>query len=230
MIDNLDRYHEIEISYDSTGGQILHDNIQQRDRHLIAGVNDELELYISTNNGFCLDRDRSYVEKKSSQGPNNKASSAIYYGAYFHNVNPATRILYDAKMTFIMPDDDVVVHLNFRKDEEYSMKTNDMKISNNESRQEIVKRFELPEEIATELDALLTKQSIRERLLLQVLDDPTKFEALENMLVPISARIEAIKAKITSELVPPAYRSQEYIWSYDGIGIDGYMAKIIHAG
>lgn len=76
--------------------------------------------------------------------------------------------------------------------------------------------FDIPEPLARELSDLLTKQTIRERLLNQNLSDPVKFEQIESMLMPITAKIEAIKLKITEEHVPDCYRSSIYSWNYDG--------------
>ena len=73
--------------------------------------------------------------------------------------------------------------------------------------QVIINSFEIPEELAKELSDLLTKQTIRERLLLQLVDNPVKYEQVESMLLPITSKIEAIKFKITNEYVPEEYRS-----------------------
>lgn len=80
----------------------------------------------------------------------------------------------------------------------------------------IVGRFSIPEELAKELSELLTKQTIRERLLIQLIDDPKKYEQAEELIIPITSKIEAIKIKITNEFVPDEYRSSKYVWNYDG--------------
>lgn len=80
----------------------------------------------------------------------------------------------------------------------------------------VVGTFTIPEELAKELSELLTKQTIRERLLIQLIDDPVKYEKAEEVIVPITSKIEAIKVRITNEFVPPNYRSSKYIWNYDG--------------
>lgn len=80
----------------------------------------------------------------------------------------------------------------------------------------IVGSFQIPEELAKELSDLLTKQTIRERLLIQLIDDQVKYEQAEQMLIPITAKIEAIKIKITNEYVPEEFRSPQYMWNYDG--------------
>ena len=80
----------------------------------------------------------------------------------------------------------------------------------------IVGAFTIPEELAKELSDLLTKQTIRERLLVQLIEDPVKYEQAEKMLIPVTAKIEAIKVKITNEYVPEEFRSPKYVWNYDG--------------
>ena len=86
--------------------------------------------------------------------------------------------------------------------------------------------FEIPEELAKELSELLTKQTIRERLLVQLIDEPAKYEQAEAMLVPVTAKIEAIKVKITDEYVPTEYRSAEYMWNYDGFEVAGCCVNV----
>lgn len=80
----------------------------------------------------------------------------------------------------------------------------------------VVGSFAIPEELAKELSELLTKQTIRERLLIQLIDDPVKYEQAEAVIVPITSKIEAIKVRITNEFVPQNYRSSKYVWNYDG--------------
>lgn len=95
--------------------------------------------------------------------------------------------------------------------------------------QQIVDYFEIPEDLAKELSDLLTKQTIREKLLTQLLDQPEKYEKAEEMLIPITRRIEALKIKITKELVPAKYNSAEYMWNYDGWDVDQNKVQIIKA-
>lgn len=94
----------------------------------------------------------------------------------------------------------------------------------------IIDTFEIPDELAKELSDLLTKQTIHERLLLQVMDDPDKYEKTMELIVPITAKIEAIKVKITREFVPEKYNSMEYVWNYDGYLVDGNKVQIIREG
>ena len=76
-------------------------------------------------------------------------------------------------------------------------------------KQVVIGTFQIPEDLAKELSELLIKQTIRERVLVQLVEDPIKYEQTENLLIPITAKIEAIKIKITNEYVPEMYRSSE---------------------
>ena len=81
--------------------------------------------------------------------------------------------------------------------------------------QRIVDSFKIPEELAKELSDLLTKQTVRERLLLQLVDEPAKYEAMEKMILPVISKIEAIKIRITREYVPTQYNDPKYSWNYN---------------
>lgn len=116
----------------------------------------------------------------------------------------------------MMPDHDVSLRVDFIKD--------------NSSSNEIVNYFEIPDELARELSELLTKQTIRERLLAQLLDDPIKYEKAESMLIPVTSKIEAIKVKITKQYVPSKYNSTDYMWNYDGYEVDKNKVQIIKVG
>lgn len=98
---------------------------------------------------------------------------------------------------------------------------------NEQAKQLIVGSFNIPEELAKELSELLTKQSIREKLLLQLIEDPVKYEKAEEMLLPVVSKIEAIKIKITNEYVPAEYRSPNYIWNYDGWEVAGNSINVL---
>lgn len=96
-----------------------------------------------------------------------------------------------------------------------------------EKQQVVVDYFAIPEELAKELSDLLTKQTIREKMLVQVINEPDKYEKAEELLIPITARIEAIKIKITKEFVPAKYNSLRYMWNYDGWAVDKNKVQII---
>lgn len=90
----------------------------------------------------------------------------------------------------------------------------------------IVDTFNIPEQVAKRLSELLVKQSIREKMLDQNIENPDKYEKMENMLVPIVAEIESLKNYITKECVPAEYRSDNFAWNYDGYEIDGCVVSI----
>ena len=96
-----------------------------------------------------------------------------------------------------------------------------------EKQQLVIDFFEIPGDLARELSESLTKQTIRERLLLQLVSEPDKYEAAEKLLIPVTAKIEAIKVKITKEFVPAKYRSNRYMWNYDGYSIDQNKVQVI---
>ena len=100
-------------------------------------------------------------------------------------------------------------------------------LNNKQPEQVIVGSFNIPEELAKELSELLTKQSIREKLLLQLIEDPVKYEKAEEMLLPVVSKIEAIKIKITNEYVPAEYRSPKFIWNYDGWEVAGTSVNVL---
>ena len=95
--------------------------------------------------------------------------------------------------------------------------------------QQIVDYFEIPDDLAQELSDLLTKQTIRERVLVSVVDQPDKYAEAEELLIPITRKIESIKVKITKEYVPSKYNSSRYMWNYDGYDIDGNRVQIVKA-
>lgn len=128
--------------------------------------------------------------------------------------------LYHKRIEFYMPTESIkikLIFINNKLKEKGELK----KMENN-----VITEFEIPETLAKELSELLVKQSIRERLLLQLIDEPVKFEKYEKILIPIVSKIEAIKAKITSEYVPSEYASEEYSWNYNGWEISQNYCQI----
>ena len=93
--------------------------------------------------------------------------------------------------------------------------------------QRVIDQVEIPEDIAKELSDLLVKQVVRERVLLASLSDPVKFEEAEKMLIPITAKIEAIKSQITKEFVPSKYNDARYSWNYEGHMVSGNRVDIL---
>jgi len=79
---------------------------------------------------------------------------------------------------------------------------------------DVIDTFEIPKELADELSALLTKSSIRRSLMLEVINQPTKYEAMEELLLPVETRSMVLKQIITNQFVPEKYRSQAYTWHF----------------
>jgi hypothetical protein len=97
----------------------------------------------------------------------------------------------------------------------------------NEKIQKVVDHFEIPDDLARELSELLTKQTIRERLLLQLVSELEKYEQAEKLLIPVTAKVEAIKLKITKEFIPQKYNSRRYMWNYEGYEVAENKVQII---
>lgn len=113
------------------------------------------------------------------------------------------------------------------KGDMYAMIGNDRDIDLNVTFTAVPSRsIQIPEELAKELSELLIKQSIRENMLERCIDDPDKYDKMEAMLVPINARIGAIQTKITQEFIPDAFKSDDYMWNYNGWEIDGNTIHI----
>lgn len=93
----------------------------------------------------------------------------------------------------------------------------------------VISTFEIPEELAQELSKLLTTQSIRERVLVSLANEPEKYVEFEEQLIPIVQRIEHIKFIITSEYVPAEYSNENYMWNYDGWEINKNIIQVLHA-
>ena len=96
-----------------------------------------------------------------------------------------------------------------------------------EVNQQVIDNFEIPEDLAKELSELLVKQTIRERILLQLVADPDKFEEVEKSLIPITSKVEAIKNRITKEFVPEEYNSTKYMWNYESWEVARNKVQVI---
>ena len=89
-----------------------------------------------------------------------------------------------------------------------------------------VEVFEIPEYLAKELSDLLVRESIRKKLLSEVLNDPVKYEQIEDLLAKATERIDEIKHLITIEYVPDEFHSEKFIWDYKGYSIDKNVVSI----
>lgn len=90
----------------------------------------------------------------------------------------------------------------------------------------IVEVAEIPQSLAERLSKLLVKESIRRQLLNDSLNDPAKYELAEERLIPIVSEINEIKHLITEKYIPDDFKSDRFIWSFDGIEIDNNHVKI----
>lgn len=95
--------------------------------------------------------------------------------------------------------------------------------------QVVVATFEIPEDIAKRLSELMVTQSIREKLLDQNIENPTKYLQMEKLLISITTEIDVLKNSITANYVPEQYRSDAYMWKFDGYEIDGCTVYIFNA-
>lgn len=91
---------------------------------------------------------------------------------------------------------------------------------------ERVTTFEIPEEIAKHLSMLLVKEKVRKELLSNLIGNKNKFEEVEQLLIEVSAEVEKIKHDITTLYVPEKYRSEKFIWDYNGFEIDKNILTI----
>lgn len=91
----------------------------------------------------------------------------------------------------------------------------------------VVDHFTIPDEIAHRLSDLLIKQSIRQNMLMNVINEPAKFEQMEELLMPIQAELNAIKRQITVKYVPEQYNDEKYSWNYDGWEISQNVVQIL---
>lgn len=91
----------------------------------------------------------------------------------------------------------------------------------------IIDEFEIPDELAKELTALLTESSIKKSLLIELIEFPTKYEIIEKAVIILEDKISALKNTITRNYVPEAYRTSEYSWNYDGYPTAGNIVQIL---
>lgn len=124
-----------------------------------------------------------------------------------------------SRIAFTMPNDDVMIKVKLDAEGRTRMEE---KIKNS-----VIEMVPIPEELAKELSELLVKQTIRERVLVQLVGQPEKYEEAEKMLAPVVAKVEAIKVKITREYIPAKFNDPRYVWNFNGYEIDGAAVEII---
>lgn len=127
---------------------------------------------------------------------------------------------------FNIPEINKVYIILEHNDEEKEIGGNHME---NNTTSQVVATFEIPGEIAKRLSELLVIQSIREKMLDQNIENPTKYEQMEKLLIPVTTEIDVLKSRITASYVPEQYRSDAYMWNFDGYEIDGCTVSIMKA-
>lgn len=124
-----------------------------------------------------------------------------------------------SRIAFTMPNDDVMIKVKLNVEGRTKMEE--------KTKNGIIEMVPIPEDMARELSDLLIKQTIRERVLVQLVGQPDKYDEAEKMLMPIVAKIEAIKVKITREHIPAKFNDEKYVWNFNGYEIDGAAVEII---
>ena len=97
--------------------------------------------------------------------------------------------------------------------------------------QQLIGQFDIPEDMAKELSDLLARKTIKEDVMVNLAKNKNfeEFEVVENDLIPVIQKIEAIKNSITANYVPDEYKSEKYVWNYDGYEVDGCTIHIYTA-
>lgn len=134
----------------------------------------------------------------------------------------------EIKLEIIVPDCNILFDVEVEEKEKDEMENKVIETENESIKTDgAIATFKIPEELAKELSELLTKQSIRQNMLKEILiSNPSKYEEVEKLLIPITTRIETIKTKITTEYVPDYYRDDKYMWNYDGYDISGTTVSV----
>jgi hypothetical protein len=93
---------------------------------------------------------------------------------------------------------------------------------------EVLSHFEIPDELAKKLSDLLTTQSVRQSIAVNLIDTD-KYAAAEKNLIEVTEEVDAIKNMITNEYVPEAFRDDAYMWNYNGYAISKNILDILKA-
>lgn len=208
-----------------------------------------------TDLGFVPEGSLVHIDVEMDNQKNTTINVRSTGGEYIHtnftDLPPASRMSGNPRrrkesFSFVMPDDDVNVSIDTitgNSDAQYidpktlfapemfniGRTTTDSAPAVTKSSNGIIDYFTIPDALARELSDLLTKQVIKERLLIQLIDDQDRYDKIEASLVPIVTKVEAIKLKITKEYVPAKYNSTRYKWNYDGYEVDGNRVQVIES-
>lgn len=184
--------------------------------------------------GLSYPRDEvklSFIDKNNLGAPNitvRTDDGPILFNYKYYSCDKIYLEGYDQyDVEFIMPEKPVYIDVIDNKDASVEEEN---KMEPKTTTNSIVDTFTIPEQVAKRLSELLVKQSIREKLLDQNIENAEKYERMESMLIPIVAEINQLKNQITMEYVPEKYQSDMYVWNYDGYEIDGCTVYIHNAG
>lgn len=90
----------------------------------------------------------------------------------------------------------------------------------------VIDTFEIPDELASELDNLLLEyQFISEQHMRST--DASKLENYSKDAISLLRKINNLKFKITSEYVPLKYQSDKYSWNYEGYDVATNIVQIL---
>lgn len=85
----------------------------------------------------------------------------------------------------------------------------------------VIDTFEIPDEMARELDRLIVQVDIMKDMLAASVGNEANFNKLQEKLVPLQSRYTTIKNLITYQYVPGKYNSESYSWNYPGYELSG---------
>lgn len=86
--------------------------------------------------------------------------------------------------------------------------------------QRTVGTFTISDELAQQLTDLMAKRDVYESLMIKAANDPAAFEMIEGRLLDTVRKYDAVRNRITDELLPNEYRNEKYTWSYRGWEVD----------
>lgn len=156
---------------------------------------DTVVFEIRPNDGYLLDSVALCDDR-----PNGAVQHIVEFDTEILPIDDTDESNTYRRVKFIMPEMDVKLMVTFKEID--------------------LIRVQIPDDLAHELSDLLTKQTIRERLLMNSMDDMEKFSKLESMLMPVVSRIGAIQTYITEFYIPDQFKSDEYQWTYNGYDVD----------
>lgn len=92
--------------------------------------------------------------------------------------------------------------------------------------QRTVGTFEIPDDIAQELTELMAKRDVYESLMIKSANDPAAFDVIESKLIDTVRKYDAVRNRITDDLLPDEFRNAAYTWTYRGYEIDKNVVSV----